>query len=262
MKRIFMFSFFVLFLMQSSLGQNLVSNVNWQLDDTEERILITYDLEKDGSYRYLDVSVKVYIDNNELIPKALTGDVGTYIKAGNQKTIIWDVFKDVVELSGELTIEVIALSPKISTTESTTEAKNTPQVKINKVPVYAGLGGVVTIGAGLIVAGIGQESDSKELYDIYEQNLDPLDVIYNELTRQEHYDNANSKHKTGQWMTYGGIAVIVTGGIILIKRFIDIKKWEKMGNVSIEPEINYIPCSVADQPIQNTNIKLNISYRF
>jgi hypothetical protein len=246
-------------------AQNFVSNVNWEIDDSEEKIIITYDLEKDGSYRYLNVSLKVYIDNNEFSPKALSGDVGDYIRSGMGKKIIWDVFADVTELSGDLTIEIIAISPKVNTSTADPEPVNPQAIEIKRktVPVYAGLGGVVALGGGLVVAGIGLESDSKEIYDVYKQFTDPNDSSFDELTRQEHYDEANSKHKNAQWMTYGGIAVIVTGGVILIKRIIDVNKLRNR-NLSITPQIefNSFPNRLPNPGLTNTELGIKLSYRF
>ena len=86
-----------------SVGQ-VVSNVNWELEGNEQ-IVITYDLAKQDNYIYFDVSVKVKIDKETITPSSLSGDVGGFVKVGTGKKIIWNIFQDIQELNGELSVE-------------------------------------------------------------------------------------------------------------------------------------------------------------
>src|SRR5690606_23177511 len=152
----------------------VVSNVNWELVDNEQ-IVITYDLSKQGTYIYFDVSVKAMVDNKAINATALSGDIGNFIKVGKGKRIIWNMFQDITELNGELTIEVLAFNPVPSTakTELQGEPSETPEVKLpatSNVPFWVGMGGVGATGLGLLMNGMKSSSEGKDLYKIYTDN--------------------------------------------------------------------------------------------
>jgi hypothetical protein len=100
-------------------------------------------------------------------------------------------------------------------------------IPMKTIPVYAGLTGAGATGIALILAGLKLESDSKDLYDVYKNNLDPNSTVYNETSREQYYLDANSKHKKGTWLAAGGGTVIVAGGVIMVARLIQIKKYNK-----------------------------------
>jgi len=220
-------------------SNNFVSNVDWKLDDSEEQIIITYDLLKDGNKRYFDVLIKVNIEGNEFTPQALSGDVGNYIKAEKGKKIIWNVFNDVTELSGELEILVIAKSIGNEATTQQNKPQPMPKAKKKKtkVPIYAGLGGVVVLGGGLMYQGSKQMTDAKTLYDdVYAANTDPTAPVYSleySTTRSQFYENVNNDYRKGSIFLIGGGAIIVAGGAILIKRLIDLNRIN--ADISVNP---------------------------
>jgi hypothetical protein len=230
-----------------------VSNVKWELEN-DERIVITYDLAKQGNAIYFDVALKVIIDNKAIVPKSVSGDVGNYVRMGSGKKVIWNIFDDLAELNGELSVEVTATSP-VPTNTTTTNAvtkkpeetvkapdllKNLPSGAAGKgVPFWVGLGGIGATGAGLITSGMKSSADSKDLYKVYKTNTMETADVYGEMgsTRNDVYDEANKKYKTGTFLKVAGAAVILTAGIIMINRMVQLKKLEQR-NVSFAPYLN------------------------
>ncbi|MBK8503365.1 MAG: hypothetical protein IPL46_14785 [Saprospiraceae bacterium] len=193
-------------------GQD-VSNVITQVNEERNKVTITYDLaRKSGSTTY-NVGVRITLDNEVVNALALSGDTGPNISPGYGKRIIWDVLKDLSEISGNLQVTITAKSNAADC------------IPIKTVPVYAGLTGAAGAGLALLLSGLKLESDSKPLYDTYKSNLNPSDPVFSEISREDYYQDANSKHKKGQWFTAAGAAVIAAGGVILVSRLIQIKKY-------------------------------------
>lgn len=221
----------------------VVSNVNWELENNE-RIVITYDLAKEGTYIYFDVSVKVLVDNKPIDAKALSGDVGKFIRVGTGKKIIWNMFEDINELNGELTIEVMAFNPVPGTAPATANGSKEapPDIMLpasKGAPFWVGMGGIGATGLGLLMNGMKSTSEGNDLYAIYKDNTVESASVFSELgsTRNEVYDEANKKHKTGTILTIAGGAVLATAGIIMINRLVQMKK-VRQRSVSAVPYIN------------------------
>jgi hypothetical protein len=208
----------ILFVPLDAFGQgtsSAVSNVVTQVSEVRDKVTVTYDLARRPGVPSYTIVVRITLDGEVVSAQALSGDIGPNITPGYGKRIVWDVLKDLSELYGSLQIEVSAKSA-------------TPDcIPIKTVPVYAGLTGAGAAGLALILSGLKLESDSKELYDVYKINLNPNEAVFNELSREEHYQEANSKHKKGTWLSIGGGTVIVAGGVILVSRLIQIKKYNK-----------------------------------
>lgn len=230
-----------------------VSNVKWELEN-DERIVITYDLAKQGNAIYFDVALKVIIDNKAIVPKSVSGDVGNYVRMGTGKKVIWNIFDDLAELNGELSVEVSATSPVPTNTATTNTAakkpeetvkapdllKNLPSGATGKgIPFWVGLGGIGATGAGLIASGLKSSSDAKDLYNVYKENTVETAGVYEEMgsTRNDVYDEANKKHKTGTFLKVAGGAVLLTAGIIMVNRLIQLKKLEQR-TMSFAPYLN------------------------
>jgi len=101
--------FLILFSL-SAIGQE-VKNINFeQLDN---KIIITYDLYGTDLF---DVNCFYSIDGgmNFIELKSVTGDIGSEIKKGKDKQIIWDIFKDTDGIKGEIQFKVIATNLKVS----------------------------------------------------------------------------------------------------------------------------------------------------
>ncbi len=81
-----------------------VSNANCY--EKDNKIYITYSLSKEA-----DISVSVSVDGEpfrQISTRYLSGDVGTNVKAGTKKTIIWDVLSEKELLVGDVRFSVTA----------------------------------------------------------------------------------------------------------------------------------------------------------
>jgi hypothetical protein len=220
----------------------VVSNVNWELEGNE-RIIITYDLAKLDDYIYFDVSVIVKIENKVVPAKALSGDVGSFVRIGTKKKIVWNMFEDISDLNGELSVEVQAVNPVPSTSATTMDTeKNSPsavdKLRSPKIPFWAGMGGIGVTGVGLLAAGIKSAGDGQDLYKIYKENTIEASAVYSDLgsTRDEVYSEANKKYKNGSLLEIAGAAVLVTAGVIIVNRMIQAKKIDRQ-RVAVFPNI-------------------------
>ncbi len=204
------------------------------INDQQDTVIILFDLKSNRKIQFYNIFLKVTLDGEEIHPKGIFGDVGNLVKAGSKK-IIWTTTIDVLELSGELKIEVLTDTPMDG---SGGGAMNQQDIKI--VPAYAGLGGTVVTSGTLAFLGLKANSDYKDnfrpLYDIYASSKNPNDAsIYGgaKPTRDELYDEANKKYKKGQYFLAAGGAVLVAGGYMMISRIIKIKKYKRdMNNIN------------------------------
>lgn len=184
-------------------------------------VTISYDLARNSRLPFYNIKVQLSLGGKVIAsPAGLSGDLGGQVTAGLGKKIIWDTRQDITSLEGELKVDVLTDSG------GAVDGKM-PCAPIKTVPVLAGLGGVGIAGLGLMVSGLGQKGESNELYDVYREKTNPDDVAYATLSREEHYQDANSKHKSGTWLTIGGGAIIAAGGAVLISRLLKINAYNK-----------------------------------
>ncbi|MFH0765351.1 MAG: formylglycine-generating enzyme family protein, partial [Calditrichota bacterium] len=94
-----------------------VENVRWSVT-ADDKIIVEYDLVGNGTY---EVTLSVSTDNGvtfHLQPRALTGDIGAKVEGGRGKRIVWDVFRDLKRLSGDVAVKVNAVSGNAGATGS------------------------------------------------------------------------------------------------------------------------------------------------
>jgi hypothetical protein len=214
-----------------------ITNVTTKINDEQDKVTITYDLGH-GAPVY-DIKVRITMNGENVTLKGLTGETGPQISPGLGKKITWDVLSDVTELMpGELKVDVY-------TSTITTRVSSPCPMKV--IPAYAGLGGVGLSGIGLVASGLTLESNSKTLYDVYRTTTDPNDPVYQDLSRQEHYDEANKKLNQGIGLMVAGGAAIVIGGGIIIGRLVKINRYNKDcgGKMGQVPEWRFQPSIVS-----------------
>ncbi len=198
------------------------------INDRQDTVFVIYDIPANKKIQFYNIFLKITLDGEEIRAKGLSGDVGNMVTPGRSKKIIWSTTIDVLELSGELKIEVLTDTKEGSGSLSA----NRQDIKI--IPAYAGLGGTVVTAGTLAYLGYKANSDYKEsfkpLYDIYTANKNPNDVLFygnGKISREEHYDEANKKYKKGQYYLAAGGAVLAAGGYLMISRIIKINKYKK-----------------------------------
>jgi hypothetical protein len=203
----------------SAQQNNPVSSVTVRVSAEQDMVTILYNLAHNTRIPFYHIEVAISLDGRPLDnPAGLSGDIGQQVTAGLGKKIVWDAFQDVSSLEGELKVEVRSL---------TTPDALRPCTPIKTLPVYAGLGGAATAGLGLLISGVGVKSSSNDLYDTYSANLDPNDPVYNELSRDAHYDEANSQHKKGSWLMIAGGTALAAGGAIMVSRLLKINRYNR-----------------------------------
>lgn len=250
---------FMSIIMFSSVGQ-VVSNVNWELEGNE-RIVITYDLARLDDYIYFDVSVVVKVEEKVVAAKALSGDVGNFVRIGTNKKIVWNIFEDISELNGALSVEVLAFNPVPSTTTSVSEKSKgdtppTPKMPTARIPFWAGMGGIGVTGVGLLTAGIKSAGEGQDLYKIYKENTIETAALYTDLgsTREEVYEEANKKYKNGSLLQIAGAAILVTAGAMIVNRMIQSKKVVRA--VALSPYINVNSDNESGKVLADTGLSL------
>jgi len=107
LKKVVLF-IFICFLSLNLFSQS-IKNINWVKDST--KIVLYYDivsLIKGSTY---NVEVFCSTDGAETysIPlKSCMGEIGSDIKIGKKKSVVWDVFKDVGGIAGNVSFKVVA----------------------------------------------------------------------------------------------------------------------------------------------------------
>jgi len=101
--------FFYLFFLVINVFSQRIKNINWVKDST--KIVLHYDLVSffKGSTFNVEIFCSTDAGATYNIPlKNVIGDVGNDIKLGRNKAIVWDVFKDIGGIAGQVSFEVAA----------------------------------------------------------------------------------------------------------------------------------------------------------
>ncbi len=165
------------------------TDVNFWLED--DRIIVGYSIITHTPVEYFDVDLKFITETNEeIIPKALKGDIGKNVRVGTGKTIVWDPGMDQTVFSGNIKA-VVTIIPSVIYSRG-------PSYAILSVAV-PGLGGyflegnkirpvAATIGTlGLMTYGIISKVQANRYYEDYKQGSDSDEF-------QELYEQANHAH--------------------------------------------------------------------
>jgi len=221
-----------------------VSNVDWKYDEADEKIFITYDLNKDQDKLYFDVSVTVNINGKTIRPKvtSMAGEIGKFQRIGRGKKIAWDIREYADQLDGaNIQIEIIATLDK----EAKSEGGNPPPIKKqNSIPLYAGLSTVSVTGLGLTYGGIKSQNNAQ---DDYQKTLADIDANQNlsasskAKEKDTAFEEFNPKYKKGQTLLYGGLGVFaISSGILVYRLYWNKKLNNKYGSIypTIQPDLN------------------------
>jgi len=183
-----------------------VTNVTWALSPNQDKITISYDL---AAERFFDVYIEARLDEKVLKPLNISGDVGKYLKGGSGKQAVWDILRDNLELEGKLEIKVAAID-LLDDIAGKQSGEKTEPVRIKtggggKTSALIGL----ALGLGSVGYGLSLESKSKDLYSVYKSNRLESAPVFQNQSREDHYLDANRKHKSGLlFLSTGGVAVL------------------------------------------------------
>ena len=220
MKYLLSLGLFLLLSGFASAQTNAISNVKIRVSSERDMVTITYDLARNSRISFYNITVDLTLGGNRITrPAGLSGDLGGQVTAGLGKKIIWDTRQDITVLEGKLEVEVL--------TTTSADALGAPCTPIKTIPAMAGLGGAMAAGAGLLLTGLGQKGESNDLYAVYAANTNPSATPYANLSRDEYYQEANSKHKSGAWLTAAGSGIILAGGAVFLTRLLKINAYNK-----------------------------------
>lgn len=229
--------------------EDIVTNVQKKIDNINKTYIITYDLNKIGDYNYYYIDIKGTdsIKNIPLIIKSISGDFGDTVKTGLNKKIVWEVGKDYKKGTMEPLFEIVAIPNPYGIDPKEKEPVPVDTVKVTKEKsntlLWIGLGGSVIAGTTLFIVGTNMVSDGNEIYDTYATYTEPNKYPYNDdKTRNDYYDEANSKYKTGQILQITGAAIFAGGSAFFIYKLVQAKKKNGKGSnmgFYVTPIYNY-----------------------
>ncbi|MEZ5195871.1 MAG: hypothetical protein R2764_05600 [Bacteroidales bacterium] len=234
-------------------------------------LTITYEIAKAKAGEYFEVWVKITTDSGkEIVPIAMTGDVGKNVTGGENKRIIWDIEADNATIDEEISVEVFAKSmgiPKTieepTTTKDDYNVKDEPKAKGNVSvgkalilsAVLPGLGNRYVKGKGapwlIGVAGYGMIAGSilmnNSAYNAYEDYKVETDATQ----RSDFYDSAKSKKSISTVLAGTAIAIWVAD---LVWTGIQAGSANKKGGLS-KVSLNYHYEPMIGKPMIGLNYK-------
>ena len=225
---------FILFCI--SLGISLAAqtipeeSVNWKLDTDGNQITLKYKLSGVKEKRpYLGVFVKARSEEGVKPIFKAKGDVGAGVDndMSKEKAIRFDPVKNNLEDLGNLQFEfdVVSLPAKYA------ERGDVLLAPVRQLPYVGG----IVLGAGMAAWALSLNSGAQSLYDTYTSELNPYSTVFNDLSREDHYLEANRKYRNAQILGVSGGALLITGAIFYIDFRIKRSAWKKMKNWSLGP---------------------------
>ena len=90
-----------------------ITNTDFEID--EDKMIITYDIENYSANETFYINAQIFYETGEKInSKSFSGDIKGNITGGRNKTIIWDMGKDIDVLEGALFVEITAIPEAIT----------------------------------------------------------------------------------------------------------------------------------------------------
>ena len=221
--------FFLLFYGALGFAQTpIISNINTQ-QQGDDKIIITYDLAGNSKDRYDITILRIEVINfpQGIVPKSLTGDVGKNIPGGKNKTIVWEVRKDVEYLDNDIRIVIEA---------NQTQKSNSDSPKNNKLWVRLGTSVVSAGGSALIILGFNKMKEGKTLYNNYAATTDP--TMFQQdygTTRSDALASSKTTYSKGRTLSIAGGALVAISGFIMVK--------QKLSKKTNEPRLGFVPTS-------------------
>ena len=226
MKRKLLFlAFLIISLSRLYSQESIIFNKDYAWSKDDKSVTVHFDLAPYEPNTFYKVSLIATLNGKKVKVSSVKGDVGKYIESGENKRITWDITADLGELktTDVLTVDVVARKVK-------TRALGKSSHKLPKILAWS------SIGIGALTAGYGvyMEKQASDDFEIYKNN-EASSPIYAELgtTRDELYNDANSRHKTAQALMIAGGAAVLTGAAILIFK----KSAPANENVSLVPVV-------------------------
>ncbi|MBL7814576.1 MAG: hypothetical protein JNL70_06190 [Saprospiraceae bacterium] len=221
--------FFLLYYCSISFAQTpFVSNINLQ-QQGNDKIVITYDLAGNAKDHYDVMIERIEIINfpKGIVPKSLTGDIGKNISAGKNKSIVWDVLKDIEYLDKDIKVVMRAI-PIYKTPND--------KPKNNKLLVRLGASTLSAGGSTLVIWGINKMKEGKTFYNNYASTTDPTKFQQDfGMTRSDALVSSKMTYSKGRTLSIAGGGLIAVGSFFLVK--------QKLSKNTTETRFGFVPTS-------------------
>jgi len=100
-------SLIVIFFISHGLSQEIISAVDFYVNDNNEMI-ISYSFNPENNSEKYKIKISVTDNGTDWFsPKSVEGDIGI-VKESGSKTVTWDIFSDLDELEGDIVVDVSA----------------------------------------------------------------------------------------------------------------------------------------------------------
>lgn len=180
-----------------------ITDVDFHLED--RYIIINYNIVGSLPKEEMTIDLKFITENNDqIIPKTTTGDIGTKLFGEGAKTILWDIVADQVIFSGNIKASVTITSSKI--------LYSGPGNAFLSI-IIPGLGGyfvdknktmsvLKTLSiVGFATFGLTQKIESDKSYEEYlaSTKLTELDGLYNKANKAHHNSVLAMRVAAGIW---------------------------------------------------------------
>ncbi len=139
-----------------------IANTDFDLKGSQ--LIITYDIENYDKNEIFFITAVIFYESGERISaRSLSGDIKENVKGGKNKTIIWDLEKDRIELKGSIYVEITASPELVAEEESIEDIPEEPAGEISKEPVKSiGLAGPLL--QSIVLPGLGNTRITRKPY--------------------------------------------------------------------------------------------------
>jgi hypothetical protein len=172
-----------------------ITNTDFEIDGN--KMIITYDIENYSENESFYINAEIFNEAGEkIISKSFSGDIKGNIKGGRNKTVIWDMSKDIDKLEGSIYVEITAIPEAISGMPEKGESTRSYSIAGTLIPslVFPGYGNTKVkhkpywilglAGYGSIITSYMFNKSAASSYDKYKTEIN------DEVLRFMHYDDA------------------------------------------------------------------------
>ncbi len=181
---------------------NIVEKEKVSTEITDEKVVVNFNIPPDYAYRQLNI---VLCSTDPAIQIATTTGAGlTTFNTPGAASVTWNYQLDRVPRAlasqpGKLRLFVYDLG-------------RLPRTKVGNGSKFGSIGMAVA-GAALVGTGFSQRQKAVDLNNIYKSQLNELDPVYADESRDDLHDRANKKYVESQIIMTGG-GLLVAGSII------------------------------------------------
>ena len=228
MSRYFIIPLFALFSLSLFSQTVPKESIEWEVDTDGNLINLRYKISGVKEKKpYLGVFVDAKGEVGVVPIIYATGDIGPGIDndESREKEISFDPIRNGLEDLGNLEFKFDVVSFPAEYARQG-EVRTAP---VRQIPYAA----ATVLGAGAGIYALSLFGASADLYDTYESERNPYAPVYDELSRDDHFEGANQKYLNAQILAYGGGVLLVAGATFWIDHQMRRYNWKKMRDWSL-----------------------------